>query len=140
MRCDSNDDDDSGDSNDDDDILPFADVMAARGEKWTTNNPPGRNETLKDKLERCMTLMARIAVHAQERVVAARRRALHAAAQEAGEEVDDIGSDDDSTDEEFEVKSIQGKRCEKAELNILSVGRGTATTMIYTAARSPQVQ
>jgi hypothetical protein len=113
---DSSDDDDSGDSDDDDDVLPFADLMAARGKKWTTNNPPSRNETLKDKLERCRTLMTRTAVHAQERVVEVRRRALHATAEEAGEEVDDIGSDDDSTDEEFEVKSIQGRRCENSRI------------------------
>ena len=36
-----------------------------------------------------------------------------------GEEVDDIGSDNVSTDEEFEVKSIQGKRCENSRIEYL---------------------
>lgn len=110
---------DSDDSDDDDDDVPWADLMAARGKRWTTNNPPSRNETLKDKLERCRTLMTRTAVHAQERVVEARRRKLHAAAQEAGVEVDDIGSDNDSTDDEHEVQSVLGKRCENGRIEYL---------------------
>ena len=49
---------------------------------------------------------------------------MHAAAQEAGEEVDDIGSDNDSTDEEFKAKSIQAKRCENSRIEYLVRWKG----------------
>lgn len=121
MGSDDDDDDDNDDGSDDD--FPFSDLMAARGKKWTTNNPP-RGETLDEKLVRCRTLMTRTAVDVQHNMREARRRRLYAAAQLADPNIEDLEDNDSSSDGECEVASIRGKRREGDRIEYLIRWRG----------------
>lgn len=121
LNSDSDDNDDDSDGADSGDDVPLGDTLiAARGKKWTVNNPPRRGESLEEKLTRCRTLMTRTAVRVQDNMREARRRQLYAAAQLADPTLDDLSSSDDSSsEEEWEVGSIRGKRCEGRRIEYL---------------------